>query len=337
MLDAPEGHRIPPVDTFLEQSRTFMRAITESYHLINTARAGLDLLAEQVRRVVDAGAHDRVIEALYAMPDGATGQNLRAHALRTQEEKDRDLAEMWLMTVFARYESWAESLSTEYNISRSKRGCQFPIQTSNGPGYIEVFSVLQPSQLMQDIYGHSIRADRFWIPSDADAQHVLRIYRYYKEIRNSLVHSDGKANAQLAAASSEANQSLSALQLNQALRPGSVSVLAVDDPIQIDLRLVRDVIDLLHRLVFTIDARILTSTIGFDEFVRRWRKQYGTKPVNVLPQKLARSGWFAAMISENLKTPYPILAGSNEKKWPASSRNAFVSYGASNWMIRPLI
>ena len=311
-----------------------MRAITESFHLINTTRAGLDLLAEQVKRVVDAGAHDGVIEALYAMPDGATGQNLRAHALRTQEERDRDLAEMWLMTVFARYESWAESLEVEYNISNSKRGCQFPVQTSGGPGYIEVFSILQPSQLMEDIYGDSVRADRFWIPSDADAQHVLRIYRYYKEIRNSLVHSDGKANQQLAVASSEAYQSLAGLQLNQALRPGSVSILAVGDPIEINLRLVRDVIGLLHRLVFTIDARILTSIIGFDEFARRWQATYGASPVDVPPRKLSRANWYSSRISENLKMPQPIFVGNKEKIWPESSRNAFLAFGTSNGLVR---
>lgn len=332
------GYRIPPVDTFLEQSRTFMRAITESYHLINTTRAGLDLLAEQVKRVVDAGAHDRVIEALYAMPDGATGQNLRAHALRSQEEKDRDLAEMWLMTVFARYESWAESLAVEYNISNSKRGCQFPDPANSGtPGYVEVFSVLQHSQLMEDIYGDTIRADRFWIPSDANAQLALRIYRYYKEIRNSLVHSDGKANQQLADASSTAKQALSALQLKQPLRSESVTVLTVGDLIQIDLKLVRDVINVLHRLVFTIDARILTSTIGRDEFLNRWRERHGAQPVNVLSAKLTRPAWFAREVSENLQMPFPIDAGNNVKKWPESSREALVTYGTSNWMIRRLM
>lgn len=326
------------MDTFLEQSRTFMRTITESFHLINTARAGLDLLAEQVRRVVDAGADDRVIEALYSMPDGATGQNLRAHAIRPQEEKDRDLAEMWLMTVFARYESWAESLSTEYNILGSKRGCQFPTQTGNNPGYVEVFSALQPSQLMQDIYSQSIGVDRFWIPSDTDMKYALRIYRYYKEIRNSLVHSDGKANAQLATASTEAHLALSSIHLAQPLRPGSVSILAVDDPIQIDLMLVRDVIALLHRLVFTIDARILTSTIGFSEFIQRWENRYGTKPLNVLPRKLGRPGWFEATISMNLQMPYPVVVGSTKGlSWPESSRKAFTAYGTDNWMIRRLL
>lgn len=323
------------MDTFLEQSRTFMRAITGSFDLINTARAGLDLLAEQVKRVVEAGAHDGVIEALYAMPDGATGQNLRAHALRTQSERERGLAEMWLMTVFARYETWAESLADEYNIVGSKRGCQFPVQTGGGLGYIEVFSVLQPSQLMEDIYGDSIRADRFWIPSNSDVQHLLRIYRYYKEIRNSLVHSDGKVNEHLAAASADANQSLAGLQLNQALRPGSVSILAVDDPIVIDLRLVRDVIDLLHRLVFTIDARILTSTIGFDELVKRWNKKYGTTPVDVLPRKLTRANWFSSRVSVNLKMPQPILFGNKAKIWPEASRESFLAYAVSNGLVRP--
>lgn len=322
------------MDTFLEQSRTFMRAMTDSYSFINTARAGLDMLSEQVKRVVDAGANDDVITALYAMPDGVSGRHLRLHALRSQETKDRELAEMWLMTVFSRYESWAESLA-EYGIA-GKRGCQFPEPTSKGPGYIQVFSSLQPSQLMEDIYGDSARADRFWIPSDADAQRLLRLYRYYKEIRNSLVHADGTANAVLAQASAVANQAQSALQLNQPLQSGPIPVLAVKDPIQIDRKLVRDVIDLLHRLVFTIDARILMSTIGFNEFARRWREKHGTMPVNVLPQALNRPDWFSKEVSAKLQMPLPILAGSNDKKWPEPSRQALVAYGTSNWMIRAL-
>lgn len=326
------------VDSMLDGSRTFMSAITKTFHLVNTARAGLALLDAQVGRVVAAGADDRVIEALYSMPDGATGQNLRAHALQQQQTKDRALAEMWLMVVFARYESWAESLEIDHGISNAKRGCQFPLQTSGGPGNLQVFSVLTPDSLMRDIYEASVVADHLWLRSDGDAQAALEVYRYYKEVRNSLVHSDGRANAMLASASSAAQAALGTLRQNTTLRTGSVPVLAVGDPIEIDLDLVRDVIALLRRLVFTIDAKILLSTIGLDEFIGRWRARYGNQPLNAYARKLERAPWFQAAVSHALSVPAPVVVGSTTgATWPAASRRALVDYGTSNWLLRKLI
>lgn len=335
---ATAAHMVGSVDSMLDESRTFMSAITESFHLINTARAGLALLDTQVSRVVAAGADDRVIEALYSMPDGATGQNLRAHALQQQQMKDRALAEMWLMVVFARYESWAESLEMERGISGARRGCQFPFQTPGGPGYVQVFSVLAPDTLMRDIYEASVLTDHLWLRSDSDAQAALAVYRYYKEVRNSLVHSDSRANARLATASSAAQSALATLRQNTTLRTGAVPVLAVGDPITIDLDLVRDVIALLRRLVFTIDAKILLSTIGFHEFVARWRAKYGSQPLKAYARKLERAPWFQAAVSDALSVPAPVVAGSTTgATWPAASRRALVDYGTSNWLIRKLI
>ncbi|MGO4594854.1 hypothetical protein AB4Z18_13650 [Leifsonia sp. 2TAF2] len=315
-----------------------MNAITESFHLINTARAGLALLDTQVARVVAAGAHDKVIEALYSMPDGATGQNLRAHAAQQQTIKDRALAEMWLMVVFARYEAWAESLETEHSIRDAKRGCQFPLQTSGGLGYVQVFSVLTPDALMRDIYESSVVADHLWLRTDSDAQAALEVYRYYKEVRNSLVHSDGRANARLASASATAQGALVTLRNNTTLRTSSVPLVALGDPIVIDLGLVRDVIDLLRRLVFTIDAKILLSTIGLDQFISRWREKYGSQPLNVNIGKLGRPAWFQAAVSNALSVPAPAVAGSTTgATWPATSRRALVDYGVSNWLIRKLL
>uniref|UniRef100_UPI001C0EAE9E hypothetical protein n=1 Tax=Francisella tularensis TaxID=263 RepID=UPI001C0EAE9E len=73
---------------------------------------------------------------------------------------------------------------------------------------------------------------------------------------------------------------------------GSVPTLALGDPIPTDLNTVRDVVDLLRRLVFTVDARILLSTIGLNEFLKRWRSKYGEQPVKVLSGKLERPSWF---------------------------------------------
>lgn len=312
-----------------------MSAVTESFHLINTSRTGLELLSGQVERVVQAGADDRIIEALFPMPDGTTGQNLRAHTLRDQTDKDRDLAEMWLFVVFARYEAWGESLETEYGIMGAARASQFAHASGGGPGYIGTFTNLAVDPVMGGIYSQAVNADNLLLFSTPVVEATLQVFRYYKEVRNSLVHSNARANARLATASVNAQMALTILQGASTFRTGPVPVLGVGDPVPVDLALVRDVVALLRRLVFTIDAQILLSPIGLDEFEARWKNIHGDQPVRVSFNKLKRAAWFSANVSHALAMPAPPIPGRTDGAvWPVSSREAFVDFATRHWMIR---
>lgn len=312
-----------------------MSAITESFHLINTNRAGLELLSGQVKRVVQAGADDRIIEALFPMPDGTTGQNLRAHTLRDQAAKDRDLAEMWLFVVFARYEAWGECLETEYGITGAGRASQFAHASGGGPGYIGTFTGLAVDPVMGDIYSQGVNADSLFFSSTLIVEAALQLYRYYKEVRNSLVHSNARANARLATASVNAQTALTTLQGASTLRTGPVPVLSVGDPVLVDLALVRDVVALLRRLVFTIDAQVLLSPTGLAVLETRWKNVHGDQPVRVPLNKLKRGAWFSAFVSHALAMPAPPVPGRTDGAvWPVASREAFVDFATQHWKIR---
>ena len=73
-------------------SSGFQTGITESFHLINTVRTSTSILTTEVRKVVRAGADDRVLEALYPLPTGASGQNLRAFSNQTSTQHEYSLA-----------------------------------------------------------------------------------------------------------------------------------------------------------------------------------------------------------------------------------------------------
>ncbi|WP_341210409.1 hypothetical protein [uncultured Microbacterium sp.] len=323
------------MDTFLEESQTFMRAVTESFHLINTSRAGLELLSGQVDRVVKPGADDRIIEALFPMPDGTTGQNLRAHTLRDQAAKDRDLAEMWLFVVFARYEAWAESLETEHGIAGASRASQFSYPSGGGPGYSGVFPGMASEPVMGAIYSQAVATDNLFFSSTTVVDAALQVYRFYKEVRNSLVHSNARANDRLAAASVATQPAIATLQSASTFRTGAVPVLGIGDPVSVDLPLVRDVVALLRRLVFTIDSHVMLSPIGLAEFERRWRARYGSDPVRVSLSKLKRPAWYNAHISHALSMPSPPVNGRTDGAvWPPASRDAFVDFATPRWMIR---
>jgi hypothetical protein len=322
------------MEPFLDESQTFMRSMTESFHLINTSRAGADVLAEQVNKLAGAGASDTVIEALFPMPPGTTGQNIRAHTFRPRDEKDRDLAIMWLLVVIARYETWAETLEEEHGIVGGKRAAQFPDNPNGTQGHITVLRQHGPDVYMTEIYGAAVQSDRYWISTDAAALDALKLYRYFKEVRNALAHSDGRARPRLATASQNAVAAASRLMISTTLRPSTVVLYNPGDPVAVTFELVRDAIALMQRLVFTIDAHVLLSARGRAQLLQRWKQHHGEKPVRVLLKKLETPGWYAYNVSQGLSFPVPPSSEGVGKTWPKPARDSFHRLAMEEWLIR---
>lgn len=116
------------------------------------------------------------------MPDGTTGRNLRAHKLRDQAAKDRDLAEMWLFVAFVRYETWAENLEVEYGIAGASRASQFACAHQGAPGYGDVFPTMSIDRTMDGIYSQAVSADKLYLSSTPIVKAALQLFRFYKEV-----------------------------------------------------------------------------------------------------------------------------------------------------------
>lgn len=323
------------MEAALSQSRAFLNAITNSFHSINMARTGSEVLAGQVKRVVDAGLDDRVLEALFDLPLGVSGQNLRAFTQRDVEARTNDLAEMWFFFVFSRYESWAMSIEDDFGIAGASRGCQFPSGRGARGGYIEAFGSLTSNSLMNSLYNDTVRRDDRRLSSQSEIDAALTIYRYYKEIRNGLIHADGTASERLSIDSNLAAAALHEIPNNTKFRP--ISPVAEGEMIKIDLQLIRDSISLLFKLVFTIDSNILMSDLGASEFHRRWNRVHGGA-VMARYDTLKRSPWFNAKVSHDLSMPYPVDPESQTgRTWPSSAREVLVEYGVRNGLIRRVV
>lgn len=312
------------MEAFLKQSRVFQDGITNSFHLVNTARAGIELLSASIQKIVDAGLDDRVIAALYPTPEGTTGQNLRAMTLRSEEAKEADLAAMWLFAVFARYESWAESLEPDLAIPDAKKACQF-IDV-----YDQVFRALPPAGELHRIYAFSISNDRFYLGGHGGVRDALRVYRYYKEIRNSLIHATGEAEPRLVAAANAARTAAEALRVSVGWRGAPIPAVQVGDAVEVSFAIVRDVIALLQRLVFSIDSTVLESALGAAEIERRWKSQYGEERLVVQERKLGRAPWYSEYVSRRLGVPRPVQVGDRHgRTWGETERNEFTNFAVS--------
>ncbi len=272
-------------------------AVTESFHLINTVRVATEHLTRDVRKVVNAGADDKVLEALYKMPIFATGQNLRAFTSRSSEDHERELASLWLFTVIGQFEVWADELP----IPDSSDGCQFPSRGSSQlsvqrRGFHDVFGSLPPSAKMGAAFGASVARDpRNLGPRIDDA---LALYRLYKECRNSLAHAGGKASQRVERWGAEVASRAGDLHVDHhgaLLQPPSF---AVGDSVKLSVEQVRCLVAVLFRIAETVESAILLSEIGEADFIQRWQSTHGPKPLKVESKKLRRSMWLLARCQE---------------------------------------
>lgn len=283
-------------------SSGFQTGITESFHLINTVRTSTSILTTEVRKVVRAGADDRVLEALYPLPTGASGQNLRAFSNQTSTQHEYSLAALWLFTVIGLYEVWAAELP----IADSEDNCQFPsigynaFSTKAGVG--AVVSTLQPSPSFTTVYGAAIAADPRMI-AHARLDDALAVYRLFKESRNSLAHAGGVASNRVERWSIDVHSRAADL-LVDAQGNNIAPQFVQGDAVSIAFNQMRAFVALLLKIVFTIDAAILTSTIGEAEFLRRWTAKYGKDAIKVSRKKLNRGTWISVRFAE-LGLPVP--------------------------------
>jgi hypothetical protein len=278
-------------------SAGFQAAVTESFHLINTVRVATEHLTRDVRKVVNAGADDKVLEALYAMPTFATGQNLRAFTSRSSEDHERELANLWLFTVIGQFEVWADELP----VSDSSDGCQFPSRGSSQLstrrcGFNDVFGSLPPSAQMAAAFGPSVATDlRNLGPRVDDA---LALYRLYKECRNSLAHAGGKASQRVEDWGAEVASRAGDLHVDRhgtLLQPPSFTA---GQSVKLSIEQVRCLVSVLFRIAQTVESAILLSEIGEAEFIQRWQSAHGSQPLKVESNKLKRSMWLLARCQE---------------------------------------
>jgi hypothetical protein len=93
-------------------------------------------------------------------------------------------------------------------------------------------------------------------------------YRYFKEVRNSLIHSGGFADVRVVHARNDlAAIPFSNLGLKEALQ---LPLSAVGDRVNVGLRNVVGLSSIIHRLVVTLDAALAVSKSSERDFLNRF-------------------------------------------------------------------
>ena len=101
---------------------------------------------------------------------------------------------------------------------------------------------------------------------------LLRAYRYFKEMRNTIMHGGGVASpSTVDAYSAFVNIPISNLYFG---KPPLAPMVAAGLPVKLELSDVVGLSNIVHRLIVTFDAALAVSTYAENDLVRRLQRSY---------------------------------------------------------------
>lgn len=263
-----------------------MERITELNDFLWTASNALWNLRWQVMGFIAANpnASRKQLSDRFLSGSGLRDRDLTGFGSETQWERQREtFAEFSLMSIFAIYEGWLESFRETLNLSRSEiNDLQFPYDPSKNSGYKRTLLRVQSDQsvAIKSIAYQSLLANSKYSLESIDD--IYKVYRYFKEIRNTIMHNNRIANQRLIDSYADM-QGLSSnyVHLNVKEFPAHIPV-NLGDTIKVELRGVVAFMEFIQRLMTTLDAELSFSSSAESVFENTWRQRH---PRHVIGQR----------------------------------------------------
>jgi hypothetical protein len=280
-----------------EETFQYECANTELYVVVNAAQGALERMHGAAETLVSRHPDWSAIQLREELFPGLAlrGVNISVRESfidRTCQENWDALAKFVLSTVIARFEAWLEVMAQRFPLKLRQisgtpleTALQFPAKGDFGrkkPGAREVLNHLRATEdadLRSSLRPALHRTRRTDV---RQLRPLLRVYRVYKEVRNSLMHAGGRATPYLASVSAGVptyRASTLALKTPPAMpvyRPGDAVTLTVRDAVLFDA--------LVTRIVRTLDAELSSSYVGHDVVFDRAEAFAREKSLEVLPR-----------------------------------------------------
>ncbi len=160
--------------------------------------------------------------------------------------------------------------------------CQFPYANNQHQDWAWAMGELQlrHSAPLDACFGATLKRKRQY--SLQNALSLLRCYRYFKELRNAVVHRNGKASAALITAASDYQQVISQNSLGTSNNPpdGTISPLILGGEVKLSLFGVVGFNDIILHLMTTLDAEAGLTTFGEAAMVRFFQGRVNQRSVS---------------------------------------------------------
>jgi hypothetical protein len=246
---------------------------------------------------------------------GLNGANFRTLVDgQTWADQSSILAEMVLLAFISIFEGWSDALGDEVGITREQREALqwpsysvYPRRNNFGaprPGIDAAISAgrLNISAIMSTCFYPVYKNDRKYSLGQLDE--LMICYRYWKEVRNALAHSGGRATSRLMSEDGRLTPlSPSSMGVNRIPR---INGLVLDEQVSVELYDVLGLGDVLHRIAVTVDAELSETDkaelimLARLAFLRRGAN-YRDPPLSPVRRQLRIRDWMirAGMASPN--------------------------------------
>lgn len=281
---------------FFPCTATTVEALTGAFDFLWPTAAAIWNLRWQVRGLVDASPkiEDETLLGRFVNGSGIHGVNLKRSCLdQTWEQQQEKLAEFLLISSIAFYEGWCEQVlhslgsATDKNLKALQYPTKIDVTGTPTKGVTLVIQSLTASDspmLTELLHPNLIRHPKH---SLKHLENYLLCFRFFKEIRNCLIHNGGCADQKCVDAHVAFLPVATASALGVKECPNHIAP-TLDQNVKLSLRGVVGLTDIIRRLVVTLDSELARSSKAEAVFIERWRLVHGGTPVKLPKESTKR-------------------------------------------------
>ena len=294
---------------FLLTSKSAAARLTSAFDFVWPTAAAIWNLRWQVAGYlgVNTTASQAEVSARFISGSGIRGANLRRACIDTSwEDQKQEFSRFLLVEFCALYETWCEGALAELGLSSiDSKSLQFPTKhiagiPKKGIGHALARINATPSPVLTAALYPLLCGNRKY--SKAYLENLLICYRYFKELRNALVHAGGTTSSVFISAQT-AYTNLTPTGLGVTEVPEYITH-APGDSAKVSLRGVTGFGEIVLRLICTLDAELVQTSGAEQAFVKRWKAKHGNGAVAIPSNSPRRQDRIRRLIRQ-LDLPLP--------------------------------
>lgn len=268
---------------FFFQSRLFEAQITELFDDLWPTVTAIKILRWQVNgyyHEMNIKQNSKLSARFVDSEDITNRPNLyRTCIEQSWEQQVYSVSRNLLTNIFALYEGWIETILPQLSddVINPKK-FQFPATARTA---LTSMQQHENAALVNALYDAYVAKNNGSKLTHLDG--YLKIYRYFKECRNCIIHSGGRTNQKLIDAYSDV-MGLTAIDLDVAEIPEMGPVTAENELVKISLRGVVGFSQIVIKLVEVLDMEFIKTDKAIDCFVRQI-KEYTPYPIYPSPDE----------------------------------------------------
>lgn len=262
-------------------TKNSLDGITDLFDFATPTIVALWNLRWQVKgyMVVQPDATTSDLNHRFVHGSGQGSTNLKRACINHDWEYQREqFASIILINVVAQYESWIDGILNalqKKNVENTK-GLQFPTSPNGQKGILATIRKLNHprSDFIEKALYSEISGNKKYCISIID--NLLYCYRFFKELRNSVVHNGWKAGQNTVVAYTDFKRVATSSLLLIKEVPKHYPVV-LNNRIKIDLRGVIGFSDVVIRMMYTIDAELCRGKAAEKEFIDKWKAAHKSR------------------------------------------------------------